>query len=145
MYMLIGSLGQSILVGVPDKNFEFSPSQTLQMAFPRFLSIKLELAKLNSLKIKALPRETSLICRARLQICRLTPPQHPPPVAMGLLKAFLDLQVLFVILMVKREKYKTENTNTIIHVPLHQNNFNILNISYITSGLTLQVKTFHLT
>ena len=52
--MLIGSLGQSILVGVPDKNFEFSPSQTLQMAFPRFLSIKLEFAKPNSLKIKAL-------------------------------------------------------------------------------------------
>ena len=65
---------------------------------------------------------------------------------MGLLKAFLYLQVLFVILMVKREKYKTENTNTIIHVPLHQNDFNILNLSYITSGLTLQVKTvsFHL-
>ena len=47
--------------------------------------------------------------------------------------------------MVKREKYKTENTNTIIHVPLHQNDFNILNLNYITSGLTLQVKTFHLT
>ena len=39
------------------------------MAFPRFLSIKAELAELNSLKAKALPRETSLICRVRLQIC----------------------------------------------------------------------------
>ena len=60
---------------------------------------------------------------------------------MGLLKAFLNLRVHFVILMVKGEKYKTENTNTTIHVPLHQNGFNILNLSYITSGLTLQVKT----
>ena len=50
--------------------------ETLQMAFPRrFLSIKLELAKPNSLKIKALPRETSLLCRVTLHICRLTLPR----------------------------------------------------------------------
>ena len=88
----------------PRKIRNLTSPETLQMAFPRrFLSIKLELAKPNSLKIKALPRETSLICRARLQICRLTLP-HPPstsPVVLGLLKAFLNLQVLFVILMVK--------------------------------------------
>ena len=84
---------------IPRKIRNLISPEMLQMAFPRrFLSIKLELAKPNSLKIEALPRETSLICRARLQICRLTLPHPPstPPVAMGLLKAFLDLQVLFV-------------------------------------------------
>ena len=45
-------LPQSTLVGLPEKNFELSPSETLQMAFPRFLSMKLELAKPNSLKLK---------------------------------------------------------------------------------------------
>ena len=44
------------------------------MAFPRLLSIQLELAKPKSLEIKALPRETLLICRVRLQIYRLTLP-----------------------------------------------------------------------
>ena len=44
--------------------------------------------------------------------------------------------------MVRREiTYKTENTNTIIYVLLHNNNCNILNLGHITSGLTLQVKT----
>ena len=38
--------------------------------------------------------------------------------------------------MVKSEiRYKTENTNTIIYVLLHKNDFNILNLSHITSGL----------
>ena len=50
--------------------------------------------------------------------------------------------------MVKREiTNRTENTllytikNTIIYVLLHKNDFNILNLSDITSGLTMHVKT----
>ena len=84
--MLSRSWGQSTLVVLPEENFEFTSSQTLQMTLLRCLSIKLELAKPNSLKFKALPRETSLIFRVRLQICRLTlllggvtPPLQRPP------------------------------------------------------------------
>ena len=78
------------------------------MAFPRrFLNIKLELAKPNSLKIKALLRETSLICQVRFQICRLALPQdclwgvshNPTPhVATGLIvanKKVLDEKIAF--------------------------------------------------
>ena len=44
--------------------------------------------------------------------------------------------------MAKREiKYKTENANTIIYVLLHYNDYNILSLTYITSGLAIQVKT----
>ena len=46
------------------------------MAFPRLLSIKLELAKPNSLKIKALPRETSIICQSEVA-------NFPPKIAYG--------------------------------------------------------------
>ena len=44
--------------------------------------------------------------------------------------------------MVRREiTYKTENRNSIIYVLLHKKNFDNLNLSHITSGLTMQVKT----
>ena len=36
---------------------------------------------------------------------------------------------------------KTENTSLVIYVLLHWNDFNILNLSHITSRLTTQVKT----
>ena len=36
---------------------------------------------------------------------------------------------------------KTENTFTVIYVLLHWNDFNILNLSHITSRLTIQVRT----
>ena len=39
--------------------------------------------------------------------------------------------------MMKREiTYTIENTNNIIYVLLHKNDFNILNLSHITIGLT---------
>ena len=44
--------------------------------------------------------------------------------------------------MVKTElTYKTENTKTVICVLLHWNDSSILNLSHITSGLTILVKT----
>ena len=43
--------------------------------------------------------------------------------------------------MLKREiTHKTENRNTIIYVIFHLNDFNILNLRLITSGLTIEVK-----
>ena len=60
--------------GSPLWNFWNLASLKRLMAFPRFLIIKPELAKPKYLKIKALFRETSLICRVRLQICRVTLP-----------------------------------------------------------------------
>ena len=51
-------------------------------------------------------------------------------------------RLFFVIWMMKREiTYKTENANTIIYVLLHKNDFNILNLSHITSRLTIPVNT----
>ena len=60
--------------GSPLWNFWNLASLKRLMAFPRFLIIKPELAKPKYLKIKALFRETSLICRVRLQVCRVTLP-----------------------------------------------------------------------
>ena len=57
------SWGQSTLVGLPEKILKFRPSETPQKVFPRFLSIQLELAKPNFLKIKALLKENSSACR----------------------------------------------------------------------------------
>ena len=52
---------------------------------------------------------------------------------------FLEFSFFFILMVNREITHKTENTNTIVYVLLHWNNFYIFNLSHITSGVTIQI------